>query len=82
MCRDDHHSVVFCLSKSEHAGGLCQAPRLGEIAGGQSPVTRRTSKRPDRGVQDATWEFHPEPLTELPLDSPGSCHRTKAAAFR
>ena len=30
-------------------------------------------------------EFHPEPLTDSgrePLDSSGSCHRTKAAAFR
>jgi hypothetical protein len=45
MCRDDNHFVVFCFSKSEHAGGLCQALRRGEIAGGQSPVTLRTSKR-------------------------------------
>ena len=30
-------------------------------------------------------EFHPEPLTDSglePLDSSGSCHRVKAAAFR
>jgi hypothetical protein len=30
-------------------------------------------------------EFHPEPLTDSvrePLDSYGSCHRAKAAAFR
>src|SRR5262245_53921022 len=30
-------------------------------------------------------EFHPEPLTDSgrePLDSSGSCHRAKAAAFR
>src|SRR5205807_3535134 len=42
------------------------------------------------GLMPKKWrsrprEFHPEPLTDSgrePLDSSGSCHRAKAAAFR
>jgi hypothetical protein len=48
--------------------------RLGNETGTVKPM--RLPSRPG--------EFHPEPLTDSgrePLDSSGSCHRAKAAAF-
>ena len=51
---------------------------IADIGGFLSAMVR--SRMPSR-----PREFHPEPLTDSGLDtlaSSGSCHRTKAAAFR
>ena len=53
-------------------------------------LRERSAKKPGgqkghKGEPSRPGEFHPEPLTDSgrePLDSSGSCHRTKAAAFR
>ena len=42
-------------------------------------------RHPQAALPSRPREFHPEPLTDSvrePLDSYGSCHRAKAAAFR
>ena len=62
------------------SGGDQSPDRRDQRSSGHDSREINASKMPSR-----PGEFHPEPLTDSglePLDSSGSCHRTKAAAFR
>src|SRR6266481_7824560 len=73
-----HHLINFTLAwRTFQSCSRCLTKDI-RVSG---PTSRRSAlpSRPSR-----PREFHPEPLTDSgrePLDSSGSCHRAKAAAF-
>jgi ribonuclease T2 len=75
----DRHGVCSGLPPSGYFEAVRKARAVIKI-----PAEFLDLKAP-LAVPSRPGEFHPEPLTDSgrePLDSSGSCHRTKAAAFR
>ena len=79
-------SAISALWPLMAQGRPIRPPRIGPLTGEHRPRTRapmRWTARPS--LPSRPREFHPEPLTDSGRDtlaSSGSCHRTKAAAFR
>ena len=75
----DSHVMRSQLFDGLVAGGITDAVDLANLP--DHPAIANS----DTPVPSRPGEFHPEPLTDSgrePLNSSGSCHRTKAAAFR
>jgi hypothetical protein len=76
---------VAALARSGFAGGSKSRPAAVRGSARAFSVPEVTYVRFGLKMPSRPREFHPEPLTDSgrePLDSSGSCHRTKAATFR